>query len=140
MLNITTATAAAATAQTDDAYAAQAAPRPLAGFGVGAFVCAGAWAGSLYASQMAASQLKSEMAAVGLSRVTPALGVVGRTAAGTAQAQARPAGAAQKTNVVDIVQVDSVQRDTHNFIQTALRYPAIAGGLGPHPAREPEPV
>jgi hypothetical protein len=135
LLNITTASAAAAMAQPGDAYAAQAASRPLAGFGAGAFACAGAWSGSVQVSQM-----KTEMAALGLSRVTPALGVAGRTDASTAQAQARPAGAAQKTSVIGIVQVDSVQRDTHNFIQTALRYPAFAGGLGPHPAREPEPV
>ena len=41
MLNFTPATAGAA-----NAYAAQAATRPLAGFGAGAFTCEGAWVGS----------------------------------------------------------------------------------------------
>jgi hypothetical protein len=130
MLNITPAMAEAATAQTADAFAAQAATRPLAGFGAGAFVCEGAWAGSRI----------NEMDALALPRVRSAADLRSTTAVGTGQAQAGPAGAAYKTSVVDIVQVDSVQRDTHNFIQTARLYPVTPGGVGPHPAREPEPV
>jgi hypothetical protein len=105
VLNITPATAAAATAQTADANATQAAMRPLAGFGAGAFVFAGAWVGSAFASPRAG-----------------AFGAVG------------------KASVVDVIQVDSVQRHNHNFIQTARLYPVTKGGVGPHPAREPEPV
>jgi hypothetical protein len=130
VLNITPATAEAATAQTADAYANEAATRPLAGFGAGAFAREGAWAGSRI----------REMAALALSRVRPALGVSGAPASGAGQAQAGAFGAACKTSVVDVVQVDSAQRDTHNFIQTARLYPVTQGGVGPHPAREPEPV
>ena len=117
MLKITPAKAEAATAQTADAYADQAAMRPLAGFGAGAFVCAGAWAGLM------ASPLSSEMAALAGSRVKPSA-----------------FGAAYKAGVAGVVAADSAQRDNHNFIQTARLYPVTQGGVGPHPAREPEPV
>jgi hypothetical protein len=130
MLNITPATAEAATAHTADAYAAQAATRPLAGFGAGAFVRDGAWAGFRI----------NEMAALALPRVRSAADFRSTTAISTGHAQAGLAGVAYKTSVVDIVQVDSVQRDTHNFIQTARLYPVTPGGVGPHPAREPVPV
>lgn len=130
MLKITPAKAEAATAKTADAYAMEAATRPLAGFGAGAFVCEGAWAGSRI----------NEMAALALSRVRPALGVNSGIAIGAGLAHAGAFGAAYKTSVVDVVQVDSVQRDTHNFIQTARLNPVAQGGVGPHPEREPEPV
>jgi hypothetical protein len=130
LLNTSPAPAEAATAQTANAYAIEAAMRPLAGFGTGAFVCEGAWAGFGI----------SEMAALALSRVRPAFGVKGATAIGAGQAQAGAFGAAYKTSNADVVQVDSVQRDTHNFIQTARLNPVTTGGVGPHPAREPEPV
>ena len=127
LLNTNPAPAEAATAQTVNAYAIEAAMRPLAGFGAGAFVCEGAWAGFGI----------SEMAALALS---PAFGVNGATAIGAGQAQAGAFGAACKTSDADVVQADSVQRDNHNFIQTARLYPVTKGGVGPHPAREPEPV
>jgi hypothetical protein len=116
MLNTTPAAAEATTAQTAVAYAAQAVTPPLVGFGAGAFPCAGARGGSVAAD------------------------VKGTTAIGMGQARAGAFGAAYKTSVVDIVQVDSVQLDTHNFIQMARLFPATRGGMGPHPAREPEPV
>ncbi len=69
MLNFTPATAGAA-----NAYAAQAATRPLAGFGAGAFTCEGASVGSGV----------SEMtAALALPRIKPAIGAIG-----TGQSQA----------------------------------------------------
>jgi hypothetical protein len=145
MLNITPATAEAATAQTADAYASQAATRPLAGFGAGAFTCDGAWVGSLV----------SEMAAVlALPRIKPAIGA---TSARGAQAVA---GAAFGISLVDsggasIAQVSTgrpgsassdnahtgdVPAGTHNFIQMTRQYPVTPGGVGPHQAREPVPV
>ena len=136
MLNITPATAEASTAQTVDAYAAQAATRPLAGFGAGAFTCDGAWVGSLFASP-----LVNEMAAaLALPRVKPNIGAVKTTGTSTGHAQAGIAGAAYMTSLIDIVQVDSVQVDIHNSIQTTRLYPVTPGGVGPHPAREPVPV
>jgi len=134
MLNTTPATAEAATAQTADAYVAHAVTQPLVGFGAGAFLCAGAGVGSVSASPL------SNEAALVLPRIRSAADVKGTTATGMGQAQAGAFGAAYKTSVVDIVQVDSVQLDTHNFIQMARLYPATRGGMGPHPAREPEPV
>jgi hypothetical protein len=141
MLNITQATAGATTAgattaQTVDAYASQAAQRPLAGFGAGAFTRDGAWAGSQV----------SEMAlALALPRIKPAGG-----AAITGGAKSEFAGAACTSILVDrtqlsstrlgIVQVDTDQAGTHNYIQMARQYPVIPGGVGPHPAREPVPV
>jgi hypothetical protein len=125
MLNITPATAEATTAQTANAYALQAATRPFAGFGAGAFMCDGAWVSSQV----------NEAAALALPRIKPAGGAIS-----TGQAQATVAGAAYMTSLVDIVRVDSVHVDAHNSIQTTRLYPTIPGGVGPHPAREPVPV
>jgi hypothetical protein len=140
MLKMTPATAEAATAQTADADAFQAAMRPLAGFGAGAFVCEGAWAGSLFASPLFAGPLSDEMAALAWLGVRSAAGVYGTSAVGAGPAQAGVIGGAGKTSVIDVAQVDSAQRDNHNFIQTARLHPVTQGGVGPHPAREPEPV
>ena len=118
-------------AQTADAYAAQAATRPLAGFGAGAFPCEGTWAG-FRMNEMAAEQA--------LPRIKSAGAVRSSHANGTGGAQAGVAGAAYKTTVVDIVQADWLQLGTHNFIQTARQNPVTPGGVGPHPAREPVPV
>jgi hypothetical protein len=131
MLNITTATADVVMAQTADDFATQAATRPLAGFGAGAFMCDGA---------PAASQV-SEMAAVlALPRVKPAIG-----ASGTGGAKAGVAGADWTARLIDrtelsIARMNHIQADNHNFIQMARQYPVVPGGVGPHPAREPEPV
>jgi len=141
MLNITPATAEATTAQTVDACASQAAQRPLAGFGAGAFTRDGASTGS---------QVSEMAAALALPRIKPASG-----AASTGGAKAGSAGAVctgrlvDRTQVsiarlgivqVDTVQVDTVQADNHNCIQMTRLYPVIPGGVGPHPAREPVPV
>ncbi len=136
MLNITPAKAEASTARTVDADAAQAATRPLAGFGAGAFTCDGAWVGSLFASPLA----NEMVAALALPRVKPNIGAVKTTGTSTGHAQAGIAGAAYMTSLIDIVQVDSVQVDIHNSIQTTRLYPVTPGGVGPHPAREPVPV
>jgi hypothetical protein len=122
VLNTTPAMAEDITAQTADAYAPQAATRPLAGFGAGAFVCAGAWP---------ASGINELAAALALPRIKPFV---------AASDLAGAVAAAGMTSFVDVVQVDSVQRDAHNFIQTTRLYSATPGGVGPHPAREPVPV
>jgi hypothetical protein len=134
MLNITPATAAAATAQPADACASQAATRPLAGFGAGAFTREAAWAGTR-TSEFAASQA--------LPRIKPAIGAPGT---GSAMSMTSFVGSGQANTVqfstaqFGIVHVDSVQGDTHNFIQMTRMYPVIQGGVGPHLAREPVPV
>jgi hypothetical protein len=68
MLNTNPAMAEAITAQTADAYASQAATRPLAGFGAGAFTCEGAWVGSQGNETVAALALpRIESAVDGIS-------------------------------------------------------------------------
>jgi hypothetical protein len=68
MLNFTPATAVATTAMTADANALQAATRPLAGFGAGAFTCEGAWVGSQGNETVAALALpRIESAVDGIS-------------------------------------------------------------------------
>jgi hypothetical protein len=136
MLNITPATAEAATAQTADAYALQAATRPLAGFGAGAFTRDGAWVGS---------RVNEMAAALALPRIKPAIGAVGTggTSAGaTGAAFMTSAGIAQVDAAsLGTVHADTVQAaDSHNCIQMTRLYPVTQGGVGPHPAREPVPV
>jgi hypothetical protein len=136
MLNITPAMAEATTVQTVDAYASQAAQRPLAGFGAGAFTRDGAWA----------IRQVSEMAgALALPRIKPNSGP-----AVPGGAKAAFVGAACTSTLVDrtqasisrlgIVHADAAKAGTHNFIQMARQYPVTPGGVGPHPAREPVPV
>jgi hypothetical protein len=121
MMKTTTATASATSAETADAHAAQAATRPLAGFGAGALMHDGAWAGPRV----------NEMAvALALPRIKSAIAAIS-----TGHAQAGVAGAASMTSFVDIVQVD-----TQKCSQMTRLYPATPGGVGPHPAREREPV
>jgi len=126
MVNITPATAEASTAQTADAYAAQAATRPLAGFGAGAFTREGAWVGS---------RVNGMAAALALPRIKPAF-----AASSTGHAQATVAGTAHMTSFIGIVQLGTAQVDPNNCIQMTRLYPVIPGGVGPHPAREPVPV
>ena len=116
MLNTTSATAGAA-----NAYAAEAATRPLAGFGAGAFTCDGAWVGSRV----------SEMTVVlPRPRIKAAIGAIG-----TGHAQAAVFGGGRMTRHVGIV-----QEDAQKLSQKTRIYPVNQGGLGSHPAREPEPV
>ncbi|HEY2640476.1 MAG TPA: hypothetical protein VGI66_11425 [Streptosporangiaceae bacterium] len=126
MVNITPATAEATTAQTADAYAAQAAKRPLAGFGAGAFTREGARVGS---------RVNEMAAALALPRTKSAF-----AASSTGHAQAGVAGTAHMTSFIGIVQLSTAQVDPNNCIQMTRLYPVIPGGVGPHPAREPVPV
>ena len=87
MLNFTPATAEAA-----NAYAAQAATRPLAGFGAGAFTCEGAGVGSR-ANGMAAGPV--------LPRIKPTA-ISARPLAGRADAQAAAVGGALMTSHVGL--------------------------------------
>jgi hypothetical protein len=136
MLNITPAMAGVTTVQTVDAYASQAAQRPLAGFGAGAFTRDGACPGS---------QVSTMAAALAVPRIKPSTGsaITGGAKAGSADAtsaNSRVDGMQVSIAQLGIVPVDTVQAGTHNFIQMARQYPVIPGGVGPHPAREPVPV
>jgi hypothetical protein len=169
MLNTNPAMAEAITAQTADAYASQAATRPLAGFGAGAFTCEGAWVGSQGNETVAALALpriesavdgisvrSAQAAALGTTWLTSEVakpdgahaGGAGSDGAfsGTASAASTQATAVKATTVqaasakAATVHVSIGQTDSYNFIQMTRLYPVIPGGVGPHPAREPVPV
>src|SRR6266481_3137722 len=127
MLNFTPATAGAATAQTAAAYAAQATTRPLAGFGAGAFLCEGTWAGFRTAtaktSTVKTSTAKASTVKTSTAKTSGVVGsILGRVEADGIR--------------LSKVHVDFVQADTDNFIQMARLYPVTPGGVGPNPARE----
>jgi hypothetical protein len=88
-----------------------AATRPLAGSGAGAFLCAGAQAGSLAGKEVH-------------TRALPRL----RRAAASATSGSAYAG----------VRYQPTSRT--QFEHTTLIDPVAPGGLGPHPVREPVPV
>jgi hypothetical protein len=135
MLNFTPATAQATAETTADACVSQAAMRPLAGFGAGAFTHDGAWAGS---------RISEMVAVLALPRIKSASGATSPSGAQAGVAGAAPMSSAFGRVLADarLAQVckDSLQADTHNFIQMTRQYPVIPGGVGPHPAREPVPV
>ncbi|HUC21406.1 MAG TPA: hypothetical protein VMA73_01740 [Streptosporangiaceae bacterium] len=116
----------------------QAAMRPLAGFGAGAFACEGAWVGSS-ASQLAAGP--------SLPRIRGAFAVAQPVHARTADAfggafRARSVGRGSAiiggTLGAGLASTRNGSTKQHN--QTTRIYPVIPGGVGPHPAREPDPV
>ena len=147
MLNITLAevtpgsaamTSTVLTSTVTEVRAAQAAMRPLAGFGTGAFACDGAWVGS------SASQL---VAGPALPRIRGAFAAVRPVHARTADAfggafRARSVG---RSSAIIAGNLGGGMTGTRNgstkqHNQTTRIYPVIPGGLGPHPAREPDPV
>jgi len=146
MLNITLAEVTPGTtvstspvlATVAEVYAAQAAMRPLAGFGAGAFACDGARVGSS-ASQLAAGQK--------LPRVRGAFAVVRPVHARTADGfgggfRARSVGRSSAIIVgcVGAGMANSRNGSTKQLNQTTRIYPITPGGMGPHPAMEPDPV
>jgi hypothetical protein len=136
MLNFPPATAKPGS-DAAEAGAAQAALRPLAGFGAGAFGSDGVWAGS-HASQKVASPALPRFrgASAGATSQecaqTPAHGGAyepgfdGRTSSiRTSSVRIRPAGSTVGTQQISLM---------------ARLNPVTPGGVGPHPAREPRPV
>ncbi|HUA41577.1 MAG TPA: hypothetical protein VMA32_08430 [Streptosporangiaceae bacterium] len=115
-----------------EAGAAQAALRPLAGFGAGAFGSDGVWAGS-HASQKVASPA--------LPRFRGAS--AGATSQECAQAPAHGGayepGFGGRTSSIRIRPVGSAV-GTQQISLMARLNPVTPGGVGPHPAREPRPV
>jgi hypothetical protein len=120
-----------------EVYAAQAAMRPLAGFGAGAFACDGAQVGS------SANQLTAGPA---LPRIRGAFAAVRPVHARTAD----DFGGAFRGSTVGngAITVGGGTASTRNGSAKQLNqlnqmtriYPVTPGGLGPHPAREPDPV
>jgi hypothetical protein len=123
MLNFT-ATAKSGS-QAAEANAAWADVRPLADLGAGAFASEGAWVGSGASKRVASRALPRIRRAF-----APASSPVG------AQAHGRGCGAYQP----GMIGGNSVGTSTSTTSLMTLVNPVIPGGLGPHPAREPEPV
>jgi hypothetical protein len=118
---------------TVEADAAKAAQRPLAGSGAGAFTCEGTWTGSRAIRKAAA----------------PALPRIRRIDAANSQghAQAGPASRAYQTSLAQVgfeltgaADFGSGRGGAVQHFNQMTRIPVIPGGLGPHPAREPDPV
>ncbi|HUB42321.1 MAG TPA: hypothetical protein VMA72_26005 [Streptosporangiaceae bacterium] len=115
-----------------EVYAPPAPKRPLAGFGAGAFPCDGAWVGS------SANQLTARPV---LPRVRSA--AVRPVHARTADAFG---GAFRSSSVgSNPITIGAGMADTRNggaqqLNQSTRIYPVSPGGVGPHPAREPDPV
>jgi hypothetical protein len=118
---------------TAEADAAEAAQRPLAGFGAGAFTCEGPWA---------ASRVTRKAASAALPRVRHAevAGTPGYVQAGSAS-RAYPTSLVQISSILSfaVKSGSGLGSGTQHFNQMT-RLPLIPGGLGSHPAREPDPV
>jgi hypothetical protein len=106
-----------------EANAARAAMRPFAGLGAGAFPSEGAWVGSGVSKRVASSALP-------------------RIRSGFA-AGSSPVGAKAHGRGCDAYQPGTIGGNTAGTSTISLMArtnPVTPGGLGPHPAREPEPV
>jgi hypothetical protein len=120
-----------------EVHVPQAAMRPLAGSGAGAFACDGAQVGS------AAKELTAWPA---LPRIRGAFAAVRPVHAGAADAIGGAfRGSAIGGSTIGASNVGTGMASTRNggtkqFNQTTRIYPVTPGGLGPHPAREPDPV
>lgn len=166
MLKFTPATATLGSAAAE-ADAAQAAMRPLAGFGAGAFTCDGAFAGSGASEMVALLALQRIRGAVTATSPASAqahgrgcgahqLGTVGISSVRKSGVRKSPVGIGSistsnvrtstvrtttvRTSTVRTSTVYTGSVGTQQFDLMARINPATPGGLGPHPAREPEPV
>jgi hypothetical protein len=122
-----------------EVHAPQAALRPLAGFGAGAFACDGAQVGSS-ASQLAAGpkypRIRGAFAAV---RPVPAWARAADAFGGAFQASANGGSTIGASNL-GTGMASTRNGSAKQLNQTTRIYPVAPGGLGPHPAREPDPV
>jgi hypothetical protein len=155
VLNMTSATASAdstiadiaavacATSAVNTVDAAQAAKRLLAGTGAGAFTSEGARAGirTSEAAVLALPRLRWAAAAgagcglvgSGLGHASAGFGGRGTKAAlGVTSAKASPVYG----RTIGIEQFDN----STQINEMTRSYPVTPGGMGPHPAREPDPV
>jgi hypothetical protein len=120
-----------------EVHAPQAATRPFAGFGAGAFAPDGTQVCS------AAKQLTAGPA---LPRIRATFAAVRPSHAGVADAFGGAfQGSAIGGSTIGGSKVGTGMASTRNggakqLNQTTRIYPVAPGGLGPHPAREPDPV
>jgi hypothetical protein len=108
---------------------AQAAQRPHAGFGAGAFTCDGDGVGSGAEMAAALALPRIKWAVISRGHAQPGF-VLGAT---TSLAQTSPVPNSPVLGGVG-------QAYTEQIEQTTRINPVAPGGLGPHPAREPDPV
>jgi hypothetical protein len=137
MLNITLAEVTPGnTNAVAEVYIAQAAVRPLAGFGAGAFACDGAWVGSSANQPTAGPALPRVRGAFADVRPVNAPdgfgGAFGSRIVGHASTIA--------ASTVGAGTASTRSGNGNQLNPTTRIYPVTPGGLGPHPAREPEPV
>ncbi|MGO8961476.1 MAG: hypothetical protein ACLQFR_29515 [Streptosporangiaceae bacterium] len=124
---------------------AKAAQRPLAGFGMGTHFCDGVLVDSglsAAAPGMGAAKGIETAAALALPRVKWAVPASseGYAPAGASGASRRPTTEPVSAQQFKAQQFDAQQFDAQQFEHMALAIPVYQGGVGPHPAREPEPV
>jgi len=119
---------------------AKAAQRPLAGFGMGAYFCEGVRAGSALTGVavpgMGAAKGIQTATTLVLPRVRWAAVAIseGRASAGASSA-GYPASIKAKAE-----KFAAQQFQAQHFDHMTRVNPVLPGGVGPHPAREPEPV
>jgi hypothetical protein len=164
VLNITSATASAdstmagiatayATAAANTVDAAQAAKRPLAGTGAGAFTSEGTRAGirTSEAAVLAIPRLRWAAAAgtgcgqvgTGLGHASAGFGGWGTQAAFGVKSAASAKVGHSPVYATTIGNQKPGNKQFGNSEQINLMtrsYPVTPGGVGPHPAREPDPV
>jgi len=114
-----------------DATQAEAAQRPLAGFGAGAFTCDGARVG--YGNELTATQA--------LPRIKWAAVISeGHVQAGFAGGAYRTSPILADAALTEVARLSALQAYSQHFNQMTRIRPVTPGGVGPHPAREPDPV
>jgi hypothetical protein len=119
-----------------DVDATPAAMQPLAGSGAGAFTCDGAWEGSS-ASRRAAGQALPRIR--GSFAVVPHVPVRMADAFGNGYQGTTVRIGALGSGVLS-TEVLSTGGSTKQHNQMTRIFPVAPGGVGPHPAREPDPV
>jgi hypothetical protein len=137
-----------------EADAAQAAMRPLAGFGAGAFTCDGVLVGSgasarVHGRGCGAHQVGTDgisgvrtssvrKSAVGVGTISTSH--VRTSTVRTSTVRTSTAGISFVGTSTGISTAGTSTVGTQQFDLMTRISPAAPGGLGPHPAREPEPV
>ena len=98
---------------------ANAGQRPLAGFGMGA----------CFSAAPRLPRVKRAVAAISECDAPASAGIAGY-----------PASVQTKTKLFNAQQVEAQQFEAQQFEHVTRVIPAYRGGVGSHPAREPEPV
>jgi hypothetical protein len=132
---------------------AKAAQRPLAGSGIGAHLCDGLVDAALVGvsgPELGAPMGIETAAALALPRAKWAAAISGGHAPANASDAGRQVGIQAKTaqyipqqfkaQQFKAQQFNSQQSNAQQYEHVTRVNPAFRGGVGPHPAREPEPV